>query len=63
MQLFVEAIVVFLVASLAAGALLSAFTYLLEREWPAFVFLSLSATATVWYGIIVLVVVRAVFAA
>lgn len=61
MQLFVEAFVVFLAACLAGSALFTAFSYLLDREWPAFVFLSMSATATVWYSIIVLVVVRAVF--
>ena len=61
MQIFVEAFVVFLTATLTAGSLTAAFTYLVEREWPAVVFLTLAAFSTVWYGIIVLVVVRAVF--
>jgi hypothetical protein len=61
MQLVLEAFVVFLVASLTAGSLTAAFTYLMEREWPAVVFLSLAAFSTVWYGYIALVVVRAAF--
>jgi hypothetical protein len=61
MQLFVEAFVVFITASLTAGSLTAAFNYLTEREWPAVVFLSLAAFSTVWYGVIVLVVVRAAF--
>ena len=61
MQIFVEAFVVFLTATLTAGSLTAAFTYLVEREWPAVVFLTLAAFSTVWYGVIVLVVVRAVF--
>ena len=63
MQLFLEAIVVFLTASLTAGSLTAAFNYLMEREWPAVVFLSMAACSTVWYGVIVLVVVRAAFTA
>lgn len=63
MQLVLESFVVFLVACLTAGSLMAAFTYLLDREWPAVVFLTLAACSTVWYGIIVLVVVRAVFQA
>ena len=58
-----ESFVVFLAASLAAGAMTAAYNYLVEREWPAVVFLTLAATATVWYGIILLTVVRAVFSA
>lgn len=61
MQLVMEAFVVFLTASLTAGSLTAAFNYLVEREWPAVVFLTLAAFSTVWYGIIVLVVVRAAF--
>ena len=59
MQLVVEAFVVFLTASLTAGSLTAAFNYLVEREWPAVVFLTLAAFSTVWYGFIALVVVRA----
>jgi hypothetical protein len=61
MQIVLEAFVVFLIASLTAGSLTAAFNYLMEREWPAVVFLALAACSTVWYGIIVLVVVRAAF--
>jgi hypothetical protein len=61
MQLTLEAFVVFLMSTLTAGAVMSAFTYLLEREWPAVVFLSLAAFSTVWYGVILLTVVRAAF--
>ena len=61
MQIYLEALVVFLIASLTAGSLTAAFNYLMEREWPAVVFLSLAAFSTIWYGIIVLVVVRAAF--
>ena len=61
MQLVVEAFVVFLTASLTAGSLTAAFNYLVEREWPAVVFLTLAAFSTVWYGFIALVVVRAAF--
>jgi hypothetical protein len=61
MQLMMEAFVVFLTASLTAGSLTAAFNYLVEREWPAVVFLTLAAFSTVWYGIIALVVVRAAF--
>jgi hypothetical protein len=61
MQMILEAFVVFLVATLTAGSLTAAFSYLMEREWPAVVFLSLAAFSTIWYGIIVLVVVRAAF--
>ncbi len=61
MQLVMEAFVVFLTASLTAGSLTAAFNYLVEREWPAVVFLTMAAFSTVWYGIIVLVVVRAAF--
>ena len=49
-------------ASLTAGSLTAAFNYLVEREWPAVVFLTMAAFSTVWYGIIALVVVRAAFA-
>jgi hypothetical protein len=63
MQLTVEAFVVFLAATLTAGSLTAAFNYLVDREWPAVVFLTLAATATVWYGVILLVVVRAAFSA
>jgi hypothetical protein len=62
MELVVEALVVFLVATLTAGSLTAAFTYLVDREWPAVVFLTLAAASTVWYGIILVVVVRAAFA-
>jgi hypothetical protein len=61
MQLTLEALVVFLIACLTAGSLTAAYTYLVEREWPAVVFLTLAALSTVWYGVIVLVVVRAAF--
>jgi hypothetical protein len=61
MQLVMEAFVVFLTASLTAGSLTAAFNYLVEREWPAVVFLTLAAFSTVWYGFIALVVVRAAF--
>ena len=61
MQLVMEAVVVFLTASLTAGSLTAAFSYLVEREWPAVVFLTLAACSTVWYGFIALVVVRAAF--
>jgi hypothetical protein len=61
MQILVEAFVVFLTATLTAGSLTAAFNYLVDREWHAVVFLTLAAFSTVWYGIIALVVVRAVF--
>ena len=61
MQTVVEAFVVFLTATLTAGSLTAAFNYLVDREWHAVVFLTLAAFSAVWYGIIVLVVVRAVF--
>ena len=61
MELVVEALVVFMVASLTAGALTAAYNYLMDREWPAVVFLTLAAASTVWYGIILVVVVRAAF--
>jgi hypothetical protein len=61
MQIVLEAFVVFMIASLTAGSLTAAFNYLMEREWPAVVFLSMAAFSTIWYGIIVLVVVRAAF--
>ena len=61
MQLTVEAFVVFLVATLTAAALMAAYTYLVDREWTAVVFLTLAAVSTVWYGVIILVVVRAAF--
>jgi hypothetical protein len=61
MQLTVEAFVVFLVATLTAAALTAAYTYLVDREWTAVVFLTLAAVSTVWYGVIILVVVRAAF--
>lgn len=61
MQLTVEAFVVFLVATLTAAALTAAYTYLVDREWTAVVFLTLAAASTVWYGVIILVVVRAAF--
>jgi len=61
MQLFMEAIVVFVTATLTAGSLTAAFNYLIEREWPAVVFLTMAAFSTVWYGVIALVVVRAAF--
>ena len=62
MELVVEALVVFFVATLTAAALTAAFNYLVDREWPAVVFLTLAALSTVWYGIILVVVVRAAFA-
>jgi hypothetical protein len=58
-----EILVVLLTAMLAAGALTAAFNYVFDREWPAVVFLTMAATASVWYGVILLVVVRAAFAA
>ena len=58
-----EGVVVLLTAMLAAGALTAALNYLVDREWPAVVFLTLAGTASVWYGIIVFVVVRAAFSA
>lgn len=61
MMLVAEAFVVFLTACLTAGSLTAAFNYLMEREWPAVVFLTMAAFSTVWYGIIALVVVRAAF--
>jgi hypothetical protein len=61
MQLTCEAFVVFLMSCLTAASLMAAYTYLMEREWPAVVFLSLAAFSSVWYGVIVLVVVRAAF--
>jgi hypothetical protein len=57
-----ETLVVLLAAGLAAAALTAALNYLIDREWPAVVFLTLAATASVWYGMILLVVVRAAFA-
>ena len=62
MELVVEALVVFFVATLTAGSLTAAFNYLIDREWPAVVFLTLAAVSTVWYGVILVVVVRAAFA-
>src|SRR4051812_11416567 len=41
MDLAVEAFVVFMVSTLTAGALPAAFNYLMDREWPAVVFLTL----------------------
>jgi hypothetical protein len=61
MELTVEAFVVFLVSTLTAGALTAAFNYLMDREWPAVVFLTLAAISAVWYGVILIVVVRAAF--
>jgi hypothetical protein len=61
MELVVEAFVVFMVSTLTAGALAAAFNYLLDREWPADVFLTLAAASAVWYGVILVVVVRAAF--
>ncbi|MGE3909173.1 MAG: hypothetical protein AB7K36_07475 [Chloroflexota bacterium] len=63
LQTLCEGLVVLLTAALAAGALTAAFNYLIDREWPAVVFLTLAGTASVWYGMIALVVVRAAFAA
>jgi hypothetical protein len=62
MELAVEALVVFMMSTLTAGALTAAFNYLIDREWPAVVFLTLAAISTVWYGVILVVVVRAAFA-
>lgn len=62
-QAALESTVVLVAAALAALALTAAFNYLTEGEWPAVVFLALAATASVWYGIIALVVVRAAFSA
>ena len=61
MQLTVEAFVVFLVATLTAAALTAAYQYLVDREWTAVVFLTLAAVSTIWYGVILLVVVRSAF--
>ena len=61
MALTVEAFVVFLVSCLTAAALTAAFNYLMDREWPAVVFLTLAAISTVWYGVILVIVVRAAF--
>jgi hypothetical protein len=47
-----EILVVLLTAMLAAGALTAAFNYVFDREWPAVVFLTMAATASVWYGVI-----------
>ena len=58
-----EGIVVLLTAMLAAGALTAALNYLVDREWPAVVFLTLCASASIMYGGILLVVVRAAFSA
>ena len=63
LQGFCEGVVVLLTAMLAAGALTAALNYLVDREWPAVVFLTLAASASVWYGVILLVVVRAAFSA
>ena len=63
MQLTVEAFVVFLVATLTAAALTAAYQYLVDREWTAVVFLTLAAVSTIWYGVILLVVVRSAFSA
>jgi hypothetical protein len=62
MELVVESLVVFLMSTLTAGALTAAFNYLVDREWPAVVFLTLAAASTVWYGVILVVVVRNAFA-
>jgi hypothetical protein len=61
MQGALETLVILLAAGLAAAALTAAFNYLVDREWPAVVFLTLAATASVWYGMVLLVVVRAAF--
>ncbi|MFN8637194.1 MAG: hypothetical protein U0893_25375 [Chloroflexota bacterium] len=61
LQLTIEAFVTFVMATLTAGSVVAAYHYLLDREWTAVVFLSLAAFSTVWYGIIILTVVRAVF--
>jgi hypothetical protein len=61
MELAVEAFVVFMASTLTAGALTAAFNYLIDREWPAVVFLTLAAISTVWYGMILVAVVRAAF--
>jgi len=58
-----EGFVVLLTAALAAAALTAAFNYLIDGEWPAVVFLTLAASASLWYGFIALVVVRAAFSA
>jgi hypothetical protein len=63
MQLTLEAFVVFLTASLAAGSATAAFNYFVEREWTAFVFLALAASVSIWYGFVLLVVVHSAFAA
>jgi len=47
MMLVAEAFVVFLTACLTAGSLTAAFNYLMEREWPAVVFLTMAAFSTV----------------
>ena len=62
MELVVESLVVFLVSTLTAGALTAAYHYLVDREWPAVVFLTLAAASAVWYGVIAVIVVRAAFA-
>jgi hypothetical protein len=63
MQGVCEGLVVLVTAMLAAGALTAALNYLVDREWPAVVFLTLAASASVMYGMILLIVVRAAFSA
>jgi hypothetical protein len=61
MQGALETLVILLAAGLAAAAFTAALNYLVDGEWPAVVFLTLAATASVWYGVVLLVVVRAAF--
>ncbi|MCC6179947.1 MAG: hypothetical protein IT305_31930 [Chloroflexi bacterium] len=63
LEVALESTVVVTFASLAAAALTAALNYLLEREWPAFVFLVLAASTSLWYGYIFITVVRAAFRA
>lgn len=53
-----ESTLVLAASSIAAAALTAALGYLLEREWPAVVFLLTAAATTIWYGMIFVMMVR-----
>jgi len=59
LYVFLESTVVLAASSLAAAALTAALGYVLEREWPAVVFLLTAAGTTIWYGMIFVMMVRA----
>lgn len=61
--LLAEFAVVLIVAALAAASIQTAFGYLLERQWDAFVFLTLAAVASVVYGGLFMQAVRGLFVA